>query len=80
MDFSAIVPALPGLWNGMLMTLQLMVLGVLGGVVLGTLLAIARLSHNRLLANAAATAAMAGAALTTRQRNSSASSTQAAAQ
>ena len=55
MDFSAIVPALPGLWNGMLMTLQLMVLGVLGGVVLGTLLAIARLSHNRLLANAAAT-------------------------
>jgi glutamate/aspartate transport system permease protein len=55
MDFSAIVPALPGLWNGMLMTLQLMVLGVLGGVLLGTLLAIARLSHNRLLANAAAT-------------------------
>ena len=55
MDFSAIVPALPCLWNGMLMTLQLMVLGVLGGVVLGTLLAIARLSHNRLLANAAAT-------------------------
>ncbi|MBB1518461.1 amino acid ABC transporter permease [Aquipseudomonas guryensis] len=55
MDFSAIVPALPGLWNGMLMTLQLMVLGVLGGVLLGTLLAIARLSHNKLLANAAAT-------------------------
>lgn len=55
MDFSAIVPALPGLWNGMLMTLQLMVLGVLGGVLLGTLLAMARLSHNKLLANAAAT-------------------------
>jgi glutamate/aspartate transport system permease protein len=55
MDFSAIVPALPGLWNGMLMTLQLMVLGVLGGVVLGTLLAIMRLSHNRLLSGFAAT-------------------------
>ena len=55
MDFSAIVPALPGLWNGMWMTLQLMVLGVLGGVVLGTLLAIMRLSHNRLLSGFAAT-------------------------
>jgi glutamate/aspartate transport system permease protein len=55
MDFSAIVPALPGLWNGMLMTLQLMVLGVIGGVVLGTLLAIMRLSHNRLLSGFAAT-------------------------
>jgi glutamate/aspartate transport system permease protein len=55
MDFSAIVPALPGLWNGMWMTLQLMVLGVLGGVVLGTLLAMLRLSHNRLLSGFAAT-------------------------
>jgi glutamate/aspartate transport system permease protein len=55
MDFSAIVPALPGLWHGMLMTLQLLVLGVLGGVVLGTLLAIMRLSHNRLLSGFAAT-------------------------
>ncbi|MHA5867084.1 amino acid ABC transporter permease, partial [Pseudomonas aeruginosa] len=32
MDFSGIVPALPSLWEGMLMTLKLMVLGVLGGV------------------------------------------------
>lgn len=55
MDFSAIVPALPGLWQGMAMTLQLMLLGVLGGVLLGTLLAMARLSHNKLLAKAAAT-------------------------
>ena len=30
MDFSQIVPALPGLWEGMLTTLQLMILGVLG--------------------------------------------------
>jgi hypothetical protein len=27
-DFSGIVPALPGLWNGMIMTLKLMVLGL----------------------------------------------------
>ncbi|WP_177412450.1 amino acid ABC transporter permease [Pseudomonas cavernicola] len=53
MDFSAIVPALPGLWEGMLMTLQLMVLGVIGGVVLGTLLALLRLSPSKLLSNLA---------------------------
>ena len=55
MDFSAIVPALPGLWDGMAMTLQLMVMGVIGGVVLGTVLALMRLSHNVLLAKIAAT-------------------------
>ena len=53
MDFGSIVPALPGLWDGMAMTLQLTALGVLGGVVLGTLLALMRLSHNRLLSNLA---------------------------
>ncbi|WPP02301.1 ABC transporter permease subunit [Pseudomonas sp. HR96] len=53
MDFSGIVPALPALWNGMLMTLQLMVLGVLGGLVLGTLLALMRLSSNKWLARLA---------------------------
>jgi glutamate/aspartate transport system permease protein len=55
MDFSAIIPALPGLWDGMLMTLQLTVMGVLGGVVLGTLLALMRMSSNSLLSNIAAT-------------------------
>lgn len=53
MDFSQIVPALPGLWEGMLTTLQLMALGVLGGVVLGTVLALMRLSSNKLLSNIA---------------------------
>ncbi|MED5611981.1 MULTISPECIES: ABC transporter permease subunit [unclassified Pseudomonas] len=53
MDFSSIVPALPGLWDGMAMTLQLTALGVVGGVVLGTLLALMRMSHNRLLSNLA---------------------------
>ena len=53
MDFSAIIPALPGLADGLLMTLQLMVLGVLGGVALGTLLDLMRLSHNPLLSKIA---------------------------
>ncbi len=53
MDFSQIVPALPGLWEGMLTTFQLMILGVLGGVVLGTLLALMRLSNSKLLSNIA---------------------------
>ncbi|TBU89051.1 amino acid ABC transporter permease [Stutzerimonas kirkiae] len=54
MDFSQIIPALPGLWDGMAMTLKLMVMGVLGGVALGTVLALMRLSSNRLLSNLAA--------------------------
>lgn len=53
MDFSAIIPALPGLADGLLMTLQLMVLGVLGGVALGTVLALMRLSHNPLMSKIA---------------------------
>ncbi|MET1077402.1 MAG: ABC transporter permease subunit [Pseudomonas sp.] len=50
MDFSGIIPALPGLWEGLLMTFKLLVLGVLGGVLLGTLLALMRLSHSPKLA------------------------------
>ncbi|MBV2133876.1 amino acid ABC transporter permease [Pseudomonas sp. MAP12] len=53
MDFSAIPAALPGLWDGMQLTLQLLVLGVIGGVVLGTLLAMMRLAHNKLLSGLA---------------------------
>lgn len=49
MDFSGIVPALPGMWNGMVMTLQLMVLGVIGGVALGTVLALMRLSSSKVM-------------------------------
>ncbi|MBD8789401.1 ABC transporter permease subunit [Pseudomonas syringae] len=52
-DFTGIIPALPGLWNGMIMTLKLMVMGVVGGIVLGTLLALMRLSPSKLLANIA---------------------------
>ncbi|WP_200754204.1 amino acid ABC transporter permease, partial [Pseudomonas syringae] len=53
MDFTGIVPAIPGLWNGMVMTLKLMSLGIVGGLVLGTVLALMRLSSNKLLANVA---------------------------
>lgn len=53
MDFSAIIPALPGMWEGMAMTLKLLVLGVIGGVALGTILALMRLSHNPLLSRLA---------------------------
>lgn len=53
MDFSQIIPALPGLWEGMLMTLKLLVMGVLGGVALGTILALMRLSDSKLLSNLA---------------------------
>ncbi len=53
LDFSDIIPALPGLWNGMLMTLQLMVMGVVGGIALGTVLALMRLSSSKLMANIA---------------------------
>ena len=52
-DFSGIVPAIPGLWNGMVMTLKLMALGVVGGIILGTILALMRLSHNKLVSNIA---------------------------
>lgn len=52
-DFSGIIPSLPGLWNGMVMTLQLMALGVVGGIILGTVLALMRLSHSKLLSNIA---------------------------
>lgn len=52
-DFSEIIPALPALWDGMVMTLQLMVMGVIGGIVLGTILALMRLSSSKLLSRLA---------------------------
>jgi glutamate/aspartate transport system permease protein len=55
MDFSGIAPALPALWEGMQTTLALLALGVAGGVLLGTLLALMRLAPNRLLAGLAST-------------------------
>jgi glutamate/aspartate transport system permease protein len=48
-DWSAIPGALPILWQGMIVTLQITLAGVLVGVLLGTLLALFRFSPSRLL-------------------------------
>ena len=52
-NFSAIASVVPFLLTGLLFTLQITVVGVAGGIVFGSLLAVARLSHNRLLSSLA---------------------------
>jgi glutamate/aspartate transport system permease protein len=52
-DFSVIAPSLPYLWQGLLFTLKLTLIAMSGGIVLGTLLALARLSPIPPLAMAA---------------------------
>lgn len=49
MDFSSIIAAYPSLLQGMWVTLKLLTFAVVGGIVLGTLLALARLSSNKTL-------------------------------
>jgi glutamate/aspartate transport system permease protein len=53
-DFAAIAAALPLLWEGMQVTLLLTLLGILGGIALGALLAALRLSRLKPVAFAAA--------------------------
>ncbi|MGA2055888.1 MAG: amino acid ABC transporter permease [Bradyrhizobium sp.] len=48
-DLSAIASVVPFLLTGLLFTIEITVVGVIGGVVFGSLLAVARLSNNRLL-------------------------------
>ncbi|WP_223457583.1 MULTISPECIES: amino acid ABC transporter permease [unclassified Pseudomonas] len=55
MDFNSIIMAFPGLGEGLLMTLKILLLGVIGGIVLGTVLALMRLSSNRWLSSLAST-------------------------
>lgn len=52
-DFGVIIRSLPFLWQGMQYSFQLMGVAIVGGVLLGTLLALARLSSIRPLALAA---------------------------
>lgn len=52
-DWSVILRNLPALWAGMILTLELTVLAILGGLTLGTLLAIAQLSPTRIVARLA---------------------------
>ena len=49
LDLSAITSVVPFLLSGLLFTIQITVVGVAGGIVFGSLLAVARLSSNRLL-------------------------------
>ena len=53
-DFNIIVKSLPILWKGMLLSLQLFGIALVGGIALGTLLAMARLSSFKLLSYPAA--------------------------
>ncbi len=54
LDFSIVINALPYLWKGMQYTLQLTATSAVGGLFFGTLLALARLSSNKILSNTAA--------------------------
>lgn len=48
-DLSGIMSVAPFLLSGLLFTIQITIVGVAGGIVFGSLLAVARLSNNRLL-------------------------------
>ena len=52
-DWSSIPGAIPYLWEGMLRTLQITAVAVIAGMVLGTILAICRLSKNAVLSTLA---------------------------
>ena len=52
-DFSVLGDSLPFLWTGLQFTLKLTIVAMLGGIMLGTLLALARLSPFALLAKVA---------------------------
>ncbi|HLI99072.1 MAG TPA: amino acid ABC transporter permease [Bradyrhizobium sp.] len=52
-DLSAIAAAMPFLLKGLWFTVQITLVGVTGGIVFGSLLAVARLSRHRLLATLA---------------------------
>ena len=44
-DFQVVINSIPFLWDGLLLTFLLTLLAITGGLILGTLLALARLSH-----------------------------------
>jgi glutamate/aspartate transport system permease protein len=53
-DWSSIPGALPYLWEGMLRTLQITATAIVVGILLGTLIAVLRLSKNSILSSVAA--------------------------
>jgi glutamate/aspartate transport system permease protein len=48
-DFQVVINSIPFLWDGMLLTFLLTLLAITGGLILGTLLALARLSHSSIV-------------------------------
>ena len=54
LDWSSIPGALPFLWTGMKVTLRITFTAILGGIALGTVLALLRLSRSRVLSGLAA--------------------------
>jgi glutamate/aspartate transport system permease protein len=54
LDFGAVIRAWPFLWKGLQYTIQLTIVAAIGGVIFGTLLALARLSSIKPLSMAAA--------------------------
>ncbi|HEV3211481.1 MAG TPA: glutamate/aspartate ABC transporter permease GltK [Chthoniobacterales bacterium] len=53
-DWSSIPGAIPYLWEGMIRTLQITVIAVIAGMIIGTILAVCRLSKNLALSTLAA--------------------------
>ncbi|HEU4385676.1 MAG TPA: ABC transporter permease subunit [Anaeromyxobacteraceae bacterium] len=49
LDFGSVLGALPFLWTGMKVTLRITLTAIVAGIALGTVLALLRLSHNRVL-------------------------------
>jgi glutamate/aspartate transport system permease protein len=52
-DWSSIPGAIPYLWEGMLRTLQITLVAVIAGMIIGTMLAVCRLSKSRVLSTLA---------------------------
>jgi glutamate/aspartate transport system permease protein len=53
LDWSSIPGAIPYLWEGMLRTLQITLVAVIAGMIIGTMLAVCRLSKSRVLSTLA---------------------------
>jgi glutamate/aspartate transport system permease protein len=53
-DWSSIPGALPFLWQGMVVTLQITAVGIVAGIILGTVLGVMRLSQNPVVSGIAA--------------------------
>ena len=53
-DWSSILTSLPFLWQGMVITLEITLVAIVVGILLGTIIAVVRLSKNSVLSAIAA--------------------------